>query len=214
MLSISTWHLALLLCTVALNSRHSVLAQQLNRLVCTSLNHVIQQQSWAQNRLRPFSGATIAILGLPFTLSLQITEQGIFSSTDASQVADVTLQLPPDALGRSLFAFDQMASAVKITGAVDIAEALGFVLRNLHWDIESDIAKLIGDIPAHRLARTGLSLQSQLSTAAERLTQNLIEFTRDESTLLVGNTELSEFCQSVDQLRDDLARIEQRIRHL
>lgn len=189
-------------------------SRQLNQLICVSLNHLIDHESWAKNRLRPFAGSSICIVGLPFAIRLQISETGLFNQDSSGREPEVTLTLPPTAIGLSITSPDQLVSAVKITGAVDIAEALGFVFRNLRWDIESDLAKVIGDIPARRACMIGESIQNQLIGTAEKLALNLIEYSQDESTLLVTNADLDNFCHGVDQLRDDFSRLEQRIRRL
>lgn len=189
-----------------------MLATRLNRLLCISLNHLIKQESWAIARLRPFSGAHISIIGLPLAITLAIDEHGFFSSSKTSDHPDVTLTLPADALGRGLLSPDQLASSIKISGSVDLAETLGFIFRNLRWDIESDLANYIGDIPAHRLTRIGANLYSQTTEGIQRLGLNLVEFAHEDSSLLVSDSELTQFGRNVDQLRDDLARLEQRIR--
>lgn len=189
-----------------------MLATRLNSLLCLSLNHLIKQESWAITRLRPFSGAHISIIGLPLAITLAIDQHGFFASSQISDHPDVTLTLPADALGRGLLTPEQLVSSIKISGSVDLAETLGFIFRNLRWDIESDLANYIGDIPAHRLSRIGASLYSQTTGGIQRLGQNLIEFAHEDSSLLVADSELTQFGHNVDQLRDDLARLEQRIR--
>ena len=189
-----------------------MLATRLNSLLCLLLNHVIKHESWAITRLRPFSGAYISIIGLPLAITLTIDEHGFFSIGQTSDHADVTLTLPDDALGRGLLSLEQLVSSIKISGSVDLAETLGFIFRNLRWDIESDLANYIGDIPAHRLSRIGANLYSQTTDGIQRLGLNLVEFAREDSSLLVANSELTQFGHNVDQLRDDLARLEQRIR--
>jgi ubiquinone biosynthesis protein UbiJ len=122
--------------------------------------------------------------------------------------------MPTDTFGLGLVAPDTLISSVKITGSVDIAEALGFVFRHLKWDIESDLAALVGDIPAHRAYRIGTSIHKQLIEGTERISTNLVEFARNETNFLVTNFELTDFYSRVDYIRDDLARLEQRIKRL
>jgi hypothetical protein len=50
---------------------------------------------------------------------------------------------------------DALFASVKLSGSADLAECLAFVFRNLGWDIEEDLASVLGDIPARRLALTG-----------------------------------------------------------
>jgi ubiquinone biosynthesis protein UbiJ len=80
--------------------------------------------------------------------------------------------------------------------------------------MESDLARVIGDIPAHRLSRIGSSLATQAADGIHRAAQNIVEYSRDESQLLVSNSELMQFGSEVDALRDDLARLEQRLRRI
>lgn len=185
---------------------------RLNHLLCLSLNHLIKQESWAIARLRLFSGAHISIIGLPLAITLAIDQHGFFSTSQISDQPDVTLTFPSDPLGRGLLSPEQLVSSIKISGSVDLAETLGFIFRNLRWDIESDLANFVGDIPAHRLSRIGSSLYSQTANGIQRLGQNFVEFAREDSALLVSDSELTQFGRNVDELRDDLARLEQRIR--
>lgn len=191
-----------------------MLSVQLHRIICLSLNHLVTQEAWAQQRLRPFAGSHIQIDGLPFLVSLEINEQGLFCYTDEAHLPDVTLLMPTDTFGLGLVAPETLISSVKITGSVDIAEALGFVFRHLKWDIESDLAALVGDIPAHRAYRIGTSVHKQVIEGTERISTNLVEFARNETNFLVTNFELTDFYSRVDYIRDDLARLEQRIKRL
>jgi ubiquinone biosynthesis protein UbiJ len=191
-----------------------VFANRLNELLCLSLNHLISQESWALTRLRAFSGAHVSIVGLPLPITLKIDEHGLFTSAENNSEPDVTLSLPVDAFGKAIVSPDKLMSSVKISGSVDLAEGLGFIFRNLRWDMESDLARFIGDIPAHRLSRIGSSLATQAADGIHRAAQNIVEYSRDESQLLVSNSELMQFGSEVDALRDDLARLEQRLRRI
>jgi ubiquinone biosynthesis protein UbiJ len=151
---------------------------------------------------------------LPLPITLKIDERGLFSNAENNSEPDVTLSLPIDTFGKAIFSPDKLMSSVKISGSVDLAEGLGFIFRNLRWDIESDLARLIGDIPAHRFSRIGSSLATQAANGIHRVAQNIVEYSRDESQLLVSNSELIQFGSEVDELRDDLARLEQRLRRI
>jgi ubiquinone biosynthesis protein UbiJ len=151
---------------------------------------------------------------LPLPITLKIDEHGLFTSAENNSEPDVTLSLPVDAFGKAIVSPDKLISSVKISGSVDLAEGLGFIFRNLRWDMESDLARFIGDIPAHRLSRIGSSLATQAADGIHRAAQNIVEYSRDESQLLVSNSELMQFGSEVDALRDDLARLEQRLRRI
>jgi ubiquinone biosynthesis protein UbiJ len=175
------------------------------------LNHLLERESWARDRLQPFAGQAACIGGLPFALTMRVTDSGMFMPAAAGEEAAVTIELPADAPFRLLTDPSSVFGAARLSGAANFAETLAFVFRNLRWDYEADLAAVVGDIPAHRLARTladGLAWQR---SAAERLGRNAAEFATEEAGLVTPARDLAEFAQAVDQLRDDLARLEKRI---
>lgn len=184
------------------------------KLICLILNHLIQEESWAIARLRPFSGSLVEINAKPLALALTINEHGLFSvATDISS-PDVVLTLPPDAAGRFLADKQSLMSSVQIAGSVDLAETLGFIFRNLRWDIEADLAKALGDIPARRLSLFGAGLFTQVRHSLQRTAQNISEFMTEDSTAVTPARDLCQFGNEVNTLRDDVARLERRIRSL
>ena len=185
-----------------------------DKLVFAVLNHLLQGESWAQERLRPFAGAKVLIEAGPIVLNLLIDQRGLFTSADNSLDPDVTLTLPADTAMKFVVDRQNLFSSVKLSGSADIAESLAFVFRNLRWDIESDMAGIIGDIPARRLALVGTRLAGQLHETAKRLAENVIEYATEDSQLLVPDRDIDTFCQAVDDLRDDLGRLELRIARL
>ena len=184
------------------------------RLIVPALNHLIQKESWAKERLLPFSGAQLQISAGSIQIQLGINGQGIFALGDDERTADVILTLPGDAPSKLLFDRDGLFASVKLSGSADLAENLAFVFRNLGWDIEEDLASILGDIPARRLAITGAQIGNQLQNGVKRAAENITEFATEDSTLLAPKREISAFCQSIDQLRDDAARLEKRIKQL
>lgn len=178
------------------------------------LNHLLEREDWARQRLLPFAGQVVRIEGLPFTLNLSVGDSGVFRATGADDTAAVTIALPGDAPLRMLGDPSSLFGAARLSGPANFAETLAFVFRNLRWDYEADLAAVIGDIPARRLARSlagGLAWQR---SAAERLGRNAAEFATEEGGLVTPARDLAQFAQAVDQLRDDLARLEKRISRL
>ncbi|MDR2189000.1 MAG: hypothetical protein LBE62_13320 [Azonexus sp.] len=178
------------------------------------LNHLLAGESWARERLRPFAGAVVRIEGGPLKLMLGIDENGLFTAADAAAPAAVTLTLPADAPARLLLDRDDLFAGVRLAGPADLAETLAFVFRHLRWDVETDLARWTGDIPARRLARLGSHLAAQASESARRLAANAAEYASHESSLLTSKARFTAFTTAVDSLRDDLARLEKRIGRL
>lgn len=176
------------------------------------LNHLIASAPWAQERLRKHAGAQLLVVAGPlFSIRLALDHAGMFHLATGSDDPDVRLTLPPDAPVRVLLERDQLFSSVKLEGSVDVAESLAFVFRNLEWDIEADLAAVIGDIPAYRLVRIGRSVAGSLRQGAANALTNLHEYAVEESGLLPGKDDAAAFGNAVNALRDDVARLEKRL---
>ena len=186
----------------------------IDQLLFAGLNHLLRNENWARERLRPHSGARILIEASPFKLRLLIDEHGLLAAGERDQAPDVTLTLPGDAPLRFMFDRNSLFSSIKLAGAADVAESLAFVFRNLRWDIEGDLAGVVGDIPARRISLLGGRLGKGLQESARRFGENVIEYATEDSSLLAPGRDIDRFGRAVDTLRDDLARLEQRIKRL
>jgi ubiquinone biosynthesis protein UbiJ len=172
---------------------------------------LLESESWARERLRPFAGSHVRIVAGPVGLLLCIDQRGMLVAGEKVEVADVTVTLPSDTPVRFLLDRDGLFAAAKLSGSADIAESLAFVFRNLRWDVEADLARVLGDIPARRLALLGAQLGRQTQVGAKNIAQNLVEYATEDSPLLAANRDVEGFAKAVDHLRDDLARLEKRI---
>jgi ubiquinone biosynthesis protein UbiJ len=183
-------------------------------LAIRALNHLMHAESWAPARLLGHAGALVTIDSGPFVLRLGIDERGYFQAGDEARQPDVIVTLPSDIAARALFERDTLFASVKLGGAADIAESLAFVLRNLRWDAEGDLADLIGDIPARRLSLLAQSTAVGIQRAIGNFADNFTEYAVEESGLLAAHRDVGEFGNSVATLRDDVARLEKRISRL
>ncbi|OMG51717.1 hypothetical protein BJN45_17065 [Azonexus hydrophilus] len=187
----------------------------LERLVVVPVNHLIGDSPWAGERLRQHAGAHVRIQAGGLRISLQIDAAGFLQAGgDASIFPDVCIELPGDFPARAMVDRSSLMSAARLSGAADIAETLAFVFRNLRWDMEGDLASLVGDIPARRLMRSGAALFSAARDGGQRMAENMLEFVTEESGLLASPAEIKAFLGEVDVLRDDLARLDKRLSRL
>lgn len=181
------------------------------RLLLSGLNHLLRSEPWAPERLRAHRGAHVALEAGPVVLRLCIDGEGLFQHSEPNSPVDVTLQLPADAPVRLLFDREGLFAGVRLSGAADVAETLGFVFRNLDWDAEGDLAAVIGDIPARRLVMLGKSLGKGLADAARKIAENLAEYSLEEARLIVPRRDTEHFSMAVASVESEVARLEQRI---
>lgn len=177
------------------------------------VNHLLAGEQWARERLAAFAGKAAELrLGGTITVGLLIGDQGLCELALDGVEPAVTIELPVDSLA-GLLAGDQAAvfSSAKISGSVDLAEALGFVLRNLRWDVEHDLAQVVGDIVARRAVQFAGSFARWHTGSSTRLVESVAEYLREDAGVLARRSEVEQFCGGVDALRDDLARFEKRL---
>lgn len=186
----------------------------MRQLVVQGLNHLVRSESWAQERLRQRAGEKLLVEAGWFTLRLTINEQGCFCVSDASAIPDVTLTLPVDAAVSALFDRERLFASVRLDGSAEVVESLAFVFRNLKWDAEADLAAVVGDIPARRLALAGRTLAAGIQESLGKAGTNIAEYAVSDSGLLASEADLQAFGDEVNSLRDNMARLEMRISRL
>ena len=76
------------------------------------------------------------------------------------------------------------------------------------------LAKLVGDGVAYELEQRGKNIGEWSKDTAQSLSLSVSEYLQEESRDVVTGTELTLFNDTVDQLRDDVDRLQARIKLL
>jgi len=177
-------------------------------------NHLLADEAWARRRLQAFSGQTVRVRCAFLDRPLSIAADGYLLAGEDSAEARVIVELPADAPLRALFDRPSLMAAIRISGAADLAENLGFVARHLQWDVEDDLSTLVGDIAARRLVATGRQLFAWQQAQATNLARHLAEYFTDENPTLLGHNELSTFASGTAGAREALSSLERRVARL
>lgn len=176
------------------------------------VNHVLAGEDWARARLAGFAGLTARVEFAGALLRFTILESGLLAVAEATSPVAVSIRLPDDAPVRALTDRSSLFSAATIAGSVDLAETLALVFRNLRWDVEHDLAQLLGDIVARRAVRLVKGLARWQVRGAGNLAAGLAEYLTEEERAIASRREVEAFCAEVDALRDDFERVEKRLR--
>jgi ubiquinone biosynthesis protein UbiJ len=176
------------------------------------VNHLLAAEPWARERLAGFAGKIACVhFGSGAVLHLRISEAGLLEEAEAGSAAAVSIGLPDDVVIRALTDPPSLFSSATISGAADLAETLGFVFRNLRWDIEHDLSRVTGDILAHRALQLARGLLQWQWRAARNLALGMAEYLTEEEQSIARRGDVEQFCSAVDALRDDCARVEKRL---
>jgi ubiquinone biosynthesis protein UbiJ len=128
------------------------------------LNHVLQQEPQAMERLARQKGRVVLSQWRDMTFKLLITPVGLLDVAEADAPADLTLEITetsPFAIAQAVMQGDK--PAVRIEGDVQLAAEVNWLIDHVRWDLEEDLARILGDAPAHMLMQAGRTLAQGLS---------------------------------------------------
>lgn len=185
-------------------------------LFSRALNHVLRQQPWAAQRLAAHAGRTVELRApapAP-ALRLGISPDGELSPADPAAESALVVTLKPGALPKLLSRSDDLLDEVEISGNAELASELQLLFRNLRWDAEEDLSRVVGDVAAHRLMGLARNFSAWQRDAALRLGQNLADYWTEERPLIAHRDDIGRFLRDVDTLRDDLERLARRIERI
>lgn len=129
-----------------------------NRIVLL-LNHVLMQEPEAQERVRRQQGKVARLVWGQFEMTLKATPAGLLERPMAMGAAvsltpDLVVRLTETALPELLATVSRREKpAVTIEGDVQLAAEVAWLVDHLRWDIEDDLARILGDVPAHTLIK-------------------------------------------------------------
>jgi ubiquinone biosynthesis protein UbiJ len=180
---------------------------------CFVLNRLLAAEPSARARLAPFAGDTLELRAPPLpTLRLRILEGGTVEAGGGDPALSMTLK--PELLAALGRGEEHALRAVDVRGDARLASEVLLLARHLRWDVEEALARVIGDVAAHRLAEAGRAFAAWHLDAAQRLIGALADYATDEKQLLARRGELDALAESVAGLRDAIARLDKRIARL
>lgn len=178
------------------------------------LQHLIAQNAWANGLLQPFAGQAIQFNIASIHVSLIILENGSLAIAGDTCTPDCAVIITPSLLLR-LMAKDETAKLqIKIEGNTALASALAKVLSNMRWDIEEDLSKLVGDVPAYSITQFGKRATQAVKDSSLNVANMLSEYWQEEKPVIAKKRHVEQFISEVDTLRADAERFEKRLNKL
>lgn len=185
-----------------------------------TLNRALAGSITAQRECEQLAGSTLALhfTDLGLDLYLLAYAGGIQVLTRLEGPADTTLQGSVLAISR-LGAADEGQGAffsgeVELLGDVEKGERFKRLLRLTRPDWEEALSRFAGDGPAHGLSWLTRSLRQGITRGLKSVGLNIAEYLQYERRTLVEPEAVANWAEEVDRLRDDVARLEARVRRL
>ena len=192
------------------------LAHRLQHLVLPAINHLLAADPQAQGKLGDHVGKTLVFSAMGVDLPWEIDAAGLLRTAsqaplnvDAANLhITVDLAAVREAIARRA---PLNLSGAQIRGDAELAQTLSWLMAHVRWDVEDDLAQLIGDIAAHRLVQGGQTALSQGRQAWTSAHDRARDWFAEEPRALISHTEWTPLQQAVQDLRDRAARLEKRL---
>lgn len=129
--------------------------EEMQRRVILLINHVLMQEKEAMNRLMRQKGRIVLLQWRQFHFKLLATPAGLLDLSVTDQPADLTLTLTESsAVMMAQAALRGDKPALRIEGDVQLAAEVNWLADHVRWDVEEDLARILGDAPANSLVQT------------------------------------------------------------
>ena len=179
-----------------------------------AVNHVLRSAPLAMERLARHAGRTARFEVGPLAFGLTVQTTGEVTSAVGGAAHDLRVRVSPFLLPRLAAGEEAAFRNIEMEGDMEFAQEISFLARNLTWDVEEDLARVVGDIAAHRLAGAGRAVAHWGRDAALRTAQGAAEYWTEESPLIASRVKVHGFVQGVGELTEALDRLEKRIERI
>lgn len=190
--------------------------ESLMRPVAGMLNRNIDNSIEAKALAGQLDGSIIevAVRDTPLSVYFVFENDGLRLSADED--SDPRLRLEGSLLGFADLARGGNSAfrngAVHISGDSDAAVKFSKLLEQARPDPEEELAHVVGDAAAHRIGEIARGAIQFVESTGNTLGQNIKEYLQEESEELPTRYAVDRFRKAVGTLRDDVDRLEARIR--
>ena len=167
---------------------------------------------------RQLSGKVVAIElrgpGLEFFLSFSDDAVAVLTEYDGQPNARVS-GTPLAMLRMGLSGHDRnslFSGDVEISGDIDVGKRVRALVDGLDIDWEEQLSRVVGDVLAHQAGNVVRGLRDWAEQSLDTLQRDTGEYLREESLLLARREEVEAYLSEVDRLRNDVERLELRLR--
>ncbi|MEO8543018.1 MAG: hypothetical protein ABI434_05515 [Burkholderiaceae bacterium] len=125
---------------------------EVQRRIVLLLNHVLLREPAATERLTRQKGHVVLVQWRMFFVRFLITPAGLLDLAPADAKADLSLTATDESvstIAQSLLRGDK--PTIRIEGDVQLAADVNWLVDHVRWDLEDDLARIVGDAPAHTI---------------------------------------------------------------
>ena len=197
--------------------------EKLLRPLTTVLNRNISETTPARELCQRLDGKTVAIrvrdtaLAMYFDISDEVLSLKTVSESDPDVILTGSLLTLARMAGPKAESVGEVAvrdGALDITGDAYTAQTFQKLLGYAKPDFEEELSHVVGDTAAHSTSMLVKNIANWARDARATLGSNIREYLQEEACEVPSRYEVEKFASEVDSLRDDVARLEARIKRL
>src|SRR5438552_1343047 len=148
-------------------------------------NRMLQGETWARDKLALHAGSTFAVTVGLAAAAFRIGPDGALENAPfAGNTPDLSLSISPFRLPSFLADPRQWNEHVREDGDAALGGSLKELAQTLPWFVEQAFARALGPIIGQRVADAGRQLLAFPAHAAERVTECVVRYARDEADLM------------------------------
>ena len=145
---------------------------------------------------------------------LMLAAAGSADAEPAATISGSPLALLNLALGSEGGGRAAASAGIAVHDDAEIASAYQKLIAAARPDLEEELSRLVGDLPARRLSLFARRAAGWARSAGRTALENVAEYLQEEGRDVVGRHELDEFLEGVDRAREAADRIEARVARL
>ncbi len=205
-----------MLSTVVINYKKMYQEKILNKIQST-INHLLQQDEKTLAVIKQSAGKIVKIClsGTEYNFHLQYNDHGFTLMQEFDGKSNVTIKATPKTFLKLLLNHNAPGTTeMEINGDVGLAQEFQQLMMDLEIDWEEELSQWTGDIAAHQIARVFKSTRNYLKETRHTIEMDISEYLRFEKELVPTTTEINEFVDQIDRLRNDVERLKLRIERI
>lgn len=184
-----------------------------------ALNRNLAESRKAKSLARQLDGKVMSLLaqGTPLAIHCRVEDGRFVLATRHEGAPDASLAGTPLsllALAGPVAETSLRGGSVRIEGDAEVAQKFRELLKLSQPDVEEELARVIGDVAARRVAQTARGLLDWGRKASAAFATNVAEYLQEEGRDVPVRVEIEEFLEAVDELREATDRLEARLARL
>lgn len=181
------------------------------------LNALLDREDWAKQKSRVHAGKNIQVVVSSWQIVGVIMPDGRVAVANEDAIPHVKLTLTQEALQalphaiKRKMSVDELASFLHIEGDAGLAQLVSEWVRDLRWDVEDELSRLLGPFMASAIVMGARDLKAKSKQWAEKGVEQAKERLKGEPHVLVPREVMAAFKQDAQALLTRVEQLEQQL---